>query len=91
LDHKTQSYVAVKVIRNKKRFQHQAGVEVKILLHLQESDPKDDNNIVRIKDFEIFRSHLLIGFELLNMNLYDFIKQNEFKGVALSLIRRFAI
>jgi dual specificity tyrosine-phosphorylation-regulated kinase 2/3/4 len=56
-----------------------------------DKDTTDDNNIVRIKDFEIFRSHLLISFELLSINLYDFIKSNDFKGISLSLIRRFAI
>ncbi len=30
-DHKTKEIVAVKLIRNKKKFQHQAGVELKIL------------------------------------------------------------
>eukprot|EP00976_Prorocentrum_cordatum_P068425 1179130-Prorocentrum_minimum.AAC.2 len=35
LDHKTGQFKAVKVIRNKKRFHHQALVEVKILDHLK--------------------------------------------------------
>jgi dual specificity tyrosine-phosphorylation-regulated kinase 2/3/4 len=39
----------------------------------------------------VFRKHLVIGFELLNMNLYDFIKSNNFAGVSISLVRRFAI
>ncbi len=32
-----------------------------------------------------------ITFELLSMNLYEFIKNNDFQGVSLGLIRRFAI
>lgn len=35
-DHKTKQYVALKIIRSKKKFQHQAGVEVKILKHLKD-------------------------------------------------------
>lgn len=35
LDHKTGDIVALKIIRNKKKFQHQAGVELKILQHLR--------------------------------------------------------
>ena len=77
-DYKTNSFVAVKIIRNKKRFHHQAGVELKILLHLKEHDPDDINNIVRIKDHAIFRKHLVIAFELLSINLYEFIKNNNF-------------
>ena len=77
-DYKTNELVAVKIIRNKKRFHHQAGVELKILSYLKEHDPDDVNNIIRIKDFTIFRKHLIISFELLSINLYEFIKNNNF-------------
>lgn len=90
-DHKEQQMVAIKVIRNKKRFQYQAGVELRILKYLKDRDKDDDNNIIRIIDYEIFRRHLLISFELLSMNLYEFIKSNNFQGVSVGLIRRFAI
>lgn len=39
----------------------------------------------------VFRKHLLIAFECLSINLYEFIKNNNFQGVTQSLIRRFAI
>ncbi len=37
----------------------------------------------------MFRNHLCITFELLSLNLYEFIKQNNFAGLSLGLIRRF--
>lgn len=77
-DHKTGAMVAIKVIRNKKRFQHQAGVELRLLRFLKSKDKNDENNIVRVFDYAIFRKHLLLSFELLSMNLYEFIKQNNF-------------
>ncbi len=83
--------MAVKIIRNKLKFKHQAGVELNILMHLRDNDPEDAKNIIRIKDHCEFRSHLLISFELFSVNLYEFIKGNNFQGVSLSLIRRFAI
>jgi dual specificity tyrosine-phosphorylation-regulated kinase 2/3/4 len=61
------------------------------LLHLKENDPEDTNNIIRIKDYCMFRKHLIISFELFSINLYEFIRNNNFEGVSLSLIRRFAI
>ena len=64
---------------------------MKILLHLRDNDPDDTNNIIRIKDHCVFRNHLVISFELFSINLYEFIKNNNFEGVSLSLIRRFAI
>lgn len=60
-------------------------------MYLNEHDPDDINNIIRMKDFYIFRKHLIISFELLSINLYEFIKNNNFQGVSVGLIRRFAI
>lgn len=36
-----------------------------------------------------FRSHLCISTELLDMNLYEFIKAHSFRGFSVRLIRRF--
>ena len=36
-----------------------------------------------------FRGHLCISTELLDMNLYEFIKANAFRGSSLKLVRRF--
>lgn len=90
-DYKTNGLSAVKIIRNKKRFHHQALVEVKILEHLREKDSEDSTNIIHIKEFFYFRNHLCITFECLSINLYEFIKNNNFQGVSIGLIRRFAI
>lgn len=90
-DYKKNCYIALKIIRNKKRFHHQAAVEVRVLQHLKDNDPEDQNNIVRMVDYFVFRKHLCITFELLSINLYEFIKNNNFQGVSLGLIRRFAI
>eukprot|EP01065_Artemidia_motanka_P049978 TRINITY_DN8439_c2_g1_i1.p1 TRINITY_DN8439_c2_g1~~TRINITY_DN8439_c2_g1_i1.p1 ORF type:complete len:694 (+),score=163.85 TRINITY_DN8439_c2_g1_i1:91-2172(+) len=90
-DYKENRPMALKVIRNKKRFHHQALVEVKILDHLRTHDPEDQYNVVRMEEYFYFRNHLCITFELLSINLYEFIKNNNFQGVSLGLIRRFAI
>lgn len=89
-DHKTRRTVAVKVIRNKKRFHQQALVELKVLEHLRHKDQKDEHNLVKMEEYFYFRSHLCITFELLSINLYDFLKNNNFRGLSLGLIRRFA-
>eukprot|EP01006_Ploeotia_vitrea_P046690 TRINITY_DN67053_c6_g9_i1.p1 TRINITY_DN67053_c6_g9~~TRINITY_DN67053_c6_g9_i1.p1 ORF type:complete len:590 (+),score=41.50 TRINITY_DN67053_c6_g9_i1:143-1912(+) len=90
-DYKNNTSVACKIIRNKKRFHHQALVEVKILETLRDHDADDNYNIIRMLDYFYFRNHLCITFELLSINLYEFIKNNNFQGLSLGLIRRFAI
>ena len=90
LDHKTLDLLALKIIRNKSRFHHQAVVEVKILRYLRDKDTRNEFNVVHMKEFFVFRKHLCITFEMLNINLYDFIKSNGFQGVSGALVRRFA-
>ncbi|KAJ8261895.1 hypothetical protein GJAV_G00159680 [Gymnothorax javanicus] len=90
LDHKTNELVAIKVIRNKKRFHHQALVELKILDAIRRKDRDNCHNVIHMKEHFYFRNHLCISFELLGVNLYELIKKNNFQGFSLALIRRFA-
>ncbi|CAB0028954.1 unnamed protein product [Trichogramma brassicae] len=92
LDHKTGHNVAIKIIRNKKRFHHQALIEVKILDHLRKKDKETNNshNVIHMLEYFYFRNHLCISFELMSLNLYELIKKNNYQGFSLSLIRRFA-
>lgn len=106
IDHKTGALVAVKIIRNKKRFHQQALVEVNILQKLREwvssswavlrnhlltcpQDPQNKHSMVNFTHSFYFRGHLCISTELLDMNLYEFIKANAFRGFSLKMIRRF--
>ena len=91
LDHKTQETIALKIIKNKSKFHKQGAVEVKVLRHLNDHDPEDTQNVARILASFTFRSHLCIIFELLSINLYEFLKLNHFQGLTLSLTRCFAI
>ena len=65
-------------------------MEVKILEHLRHKDPDDVSGLVHMHEYFYFRNHLCISFELLSINLYEFIKNNNFQGLSLGLIRRFA-
>ncbi|ODA80603.1 hypothetical protein RJ55_03562 [Drechmeria coniospora] len=89
IDHKLGVLVAVKIIRNKKRFHQQALVEVNILQKLREWDPKNRHSMVNFTQHFYFRGHLCISTELLDMNLYEFIKAHGFRGFSLRIIRRF--
>lgn len=90
-DYKTNTHVALKIIRNKKRFHQQALMEVKILNILKAKDKKSKLNVIHIVDYFYFRNHLCISFELLGMNLYELIKKNNFHGFSLNVVRRIAI
>jgi dual specificity tyrosine-phosphorylation-regulated kinase 2/3/4 len=89
VDHKTGFLVAIKIIRNKKRFHQQALIEVNLLQKLKEWDPHGKHSVVNFTQSFYFRGHLCISTELLGMNLYEFIKAHEFRGFSLKLIRVF--
>ena len=59
LDHKTNQLIAVKIIRSKKKFYHQANIEIKILQYINDNDPDDIANVVRIYDSFMFRKHIV--------------------------------
>ncbi|EJD02073.1 uncharacterized protein FOMMEDRAFT_29176 [Fomitiporia mediterranea MF3/22] len=88
-DHCTGESVAIKIIRNKKRFHHQALVEIKILENLRKWDPEEKHHVIKMTEHFYFRNHLCIAMELLSINLYELIKANGFAGFSTTLIRRF--
>uniref|UniRef100_A0A1I8A9R5 Dual specificity tyrosine-phosphorylation-regulated kinase mbk-2 n=2 Tax=Steinernema glaseri TaxID=37863 RepID=A0A1I8A9R5_9BILA len=89
-DHKYQQYVALKIVRNEKRFHRQAEEEIRILDHLRMQDPDGSRNIIHMLDHFNFRNHKCITFELMYINLYELIKRNKFQGFSLMLVRGFA-
>lgn len=87
----TNSFVAVKIIKNQPAYYQQALVEVTILTTLNKKyDPEDKHHIVRIYDYFVYQRHLCICFELLDTNLYELIKMNHFRGLSLGIVQLFS-
>ncbi|XP_043119919.1 homeodomain-interacting protein kinase 3 isoform X1 [Puntigrus tetrazona] len=82
----TNEVVAVKILKNHPSYARQGQIEVGILARLS-SENADEHNLVRA--FECFqhRSHTCLVFEMLEQNLYDFLKQNKFSPLPLKVIR----
>ncbi|KAI6236308.1 Dual-specificity kinase [Aphelenchoides besseyi] len=89
-DHKNQQFVALKLVRNEKRFHRQAEEEIRILDHLRSQDNDQAHNVIHMLDHFNFRNHKCITFELMSINLYELIKKNKFHGFNLTLVRKFA-
>ena len=54
-DHKTHQHVALKMVRNEKRFHRQAQEEIRILEHLRKQDKDNSCNIIHMLDNFTFR------------------------------------
>lgn len=89
-DHKLRQYVALKMVRNEKRFHRQAAEEIRILEHLKKQDKTGSMNVIHMLESFTFRNHVCMAFELLSIDLYELIKKNKFQGFSVQLVRKFA-
>lgn len=90
VDKETNREVAIKIIKSKKPFLVQAKTEVDLLVRLVKNDRRDENGCVRLLAHFVYRSHQCLVFEMLSLNLYELLKNTQFSGVSLNLIRKFA-
>lgn len=88
-DRQTNEHVCVKIIGNRKPHSEQSRREVKILKFLNEQGP--DSGIVQLKDHFMFREHQCLVFPMLAYDLYELLKNENFGGVSLKLVRKFAV
>ena len=77
-DHKEKEFVALKIIRSQKKFHFQAKIEIRLLQYMM-SQHGCDYNITGLKNDFVFRNHSCLVFELMSLNLYDFLKKNKFR------------
>ncbi|KAF7992905.1 hypothetical protein HCN44_005686 [Aphidius gifuensis] len=89
-DLEEQTLVAIKIIKNKKPFLNQAQIEVRLLEMMNRADTDNKYYIVKLKRHFMWRNHLCLVFELLSYNLYDLLRNTNFRGVSLNLTRKFA-
>ena len=89
LDLEKNEFVAIKIVKNLPAFHSQGLVEVKLLQTLNSKYDSDIYPMVRMLDNFIFRNHLCLVFELLNVSLYELIRQNQFRGLSVQLVSIF--
>lgn len=80
-----QLVVAVKVIKSKPAYMNQSLTEVRLLEFLNQNSR--GNNFIRLLDTFMHKEHLCLVFELLASNLYELIKQNQFHGLSMKLVK----
>ena len=88
-DTHTGEKVCIKIIGNRKPHSEQSRREIKILKFLNEQS--QDSGIVRLKNHFVFREHQCLVFQVLAYDLYELLKNENFHGVSLKLVRKFAV
>uniref|UniRef100_A0A8C9YSX1 non-specific serine/threonine protein kinase n=1 Tax=Sander lucioperca TaxID=283035 RepID=A0A8C9YSX1_SANLU len=82
----TNEIVAIKILKNHPSYARQGQIEVSILARLS-TESADDFNFVRAYECFQHKNHTCLVFEMLEQNLYDFLKQNKFSPLPLKYIR----
>ncbi|KAK3611033.1 hypothetical protein CHS0354_022001 [Potamilus streckersoni] len=82
----TNEIVAIKILKNHPSYARQGQIEVSILSRLSQENA-DDFNFVRAYECFTHKNHTCLVFEMLEQNLYDFLKQNKFQPLPLKYIR----
>ena len=85
---KTGRLVAIKVVKNCASYATQALVESQIarMLNSRGAHP----HVVHLFGDFSHGGHVCLVFELLSMNLYELLKQNQFRGLPLESVRLFS-
>nr|CAD2202919.1 unnamed protein product [Meloidogyne enterolobii] len=82
----TNEIVAIKILKKHPSYARQGQIEVSILSRLS-NENAEEFNFVRAYECFQHKNHTCLVFEMLEQNLYDFLKQNKFTPLPLSSIR----
>jgi hypothetical protein len=82
--------VAIKVVRNVKRYTESAEVEARILTLVNKADPANESHCVRFYSTFTHGEHMCMVFELLGPSVYDYLKRNRYKPLPLYCVQAFA-
>ncbi|XP_066919823.1 homeodomain-interacting protein kinase 1-like [Clytia hemisphaerica] len=82
----TNELVAVKISKDHPSYKKQAEIEVKILSLLMQEDSEEFNFVRAIECFS-HHNHTCVVFEMLQQNLYDFLRSSKFKPLSLKYVR----
>lgn len=83
--------VAIKVIRDVKRYIENAKIEADILKDIRKADPQGASSRSAIMlDSFMYQQHFCLVLEACGASLYDFLKNNDFRGFWMQDIQSFA-
>ncbi|XP_035765151.1 homeodomain-interacting protein kinase 2 [Neolamprologus brichardi] len=82
----TNEIVAIKILKNHPSYARQGQIEVSILSRLS-TENADEFNFVRSYECFQHKNHTCLVFEMLEQNLYDFLKHSKFSPLMLKCIR----
>jgi len=82
--------LAIKIIKNVKKYREAAKLEVNVLSKLSKYDPKGEFRCVKMYDWFDYHGHICIAFEILGLSVFDFLKDNNYIPYPIEHVRQIA-
>lgn len=84
-------YVAIKVVRNVKRYYDSAQIEARIVQDVNRRGGRGITHCAILHEAFTFSGHFCMVFENLGLSLYDFLKQHKYQPFPMACIQDFAV
>ncbi len=82
--------VALKIIKNVKKYREAAKLEINVLEKLAKYDPRGKHRCVQMLDWFDYHGHVCIVFEMLGSSVFDFLKDNNYVPYPIEQVRQMA-
>nr|XP_014287022.1 serine/threonine-protein kinase Doa isoform X6 [Halyomorpha halys] len=89
-DMQTDEIMALKIIKNVEKYRDAARLEINVLEKLAEKDPTSKHLCVKMVHWFNYHGHICIGFEMLGLSVFDFLKDNNYQPYSMDHVRHIA-
>uniref|UniRef100_A0A4Y0BKY2 Protein kinase domain-containing protein n=1 Tax=Anopheles funestus TaxID=62324 RepID=A0A4Y0BKY2_ANOFN len=79
--------MAIKIIKNVDKYRDAAEMEIGALDKIKQLDPDLDHLCVKMLDWFDYHGHTCIGFEMLGLSVFDFLKENNYSPYPIDQVR----
>lgn len=86
-DLQTDEVMALKIIKNVEKYRDAARLEINVLEKLSEKDPEGHQLCVKMVHWFNYHGHICIGFEMLGLSVFDFLKDNNYQPYTMDHVR----
>uniref|UniRef100_A0A0P4VRH3 Putative lammer dual specificity kinase n=1 Tax=Rhodnius neglectus TaxID=72488 RepID=A0A0P4VRH3_9HEMI len=86
-DLQTDDVMALKIIKNVEKYRDAAKLEINVLEKLAEKDPSCKHLCVKMVHWFNYHGHICIGFEMLGLSVFDFLKDNNYQPYSMEHVR----
>jgi len=80
--------VALKIIKNVKKYRDAAKLEINVLSKLGKYDPRGKYLCVRMLDWFDYHGHMCIAFDILGKSVFEFLKDNNYQPYPIDHVRQ---